>query len=86
MHTATTSSIAQPGEVSIISVIPLLKQYDNFGKMGIVEVVSLSVLSVSELLVFVVNTLSSVPEHAKFGFKNTTGQVSDEYYTQVCST
>ena len=51
--------------------------------MGVIEILSLCALTISELLVFVVNALSSVPGHEKFGFKNTTGQVSDEFYTQV---
>ncbi len=52
--------------------------------MGVLEIVSLTVLSVSELLVFVANALSNLPNHQKFGFKNTTGEVSNEFYTQVC--
>ena len=45
--------------------------------------VSLVVTSLVLLAVFAVNGLSALPDARKFGFANTTGQVSNEFYLQI---
>lgn len=46
-------------------------------------IVSLSLTTIILLAVFVTNGLANYPDPAKVGFKNTTSNVSDLFYTQV---
>jgi len=51
--------------------------------MGVLEIVSLSLFTLSEVIVFIINGLANGPNASKFGFKNNTAEISDEFYTQV---
>ena len=50
---------------------------------AVFEVVGLTVASIVLLATFVVNGLAGSNDYAKFGFKNQTGDVSDEFYTEI---
>ena len=49
----------------------------------LLEIVALSLLSISEVVVFIVNGLSASPNASKLGFINATAEISDEYFTEV---
>ena len=56
---------------------------NNVTAMGVLEVVSLGVFTLSEVVVFIINGLANGPNASKFGFKNNTAEISDEFFTQV---
>ena len=49
----------------------------------LLEKVSLICLTLTEIVVFITNGLSATSNASKFGFINSTGDISDKYYTQV---
>ena len=53
------------------------------GSNRVFYIVSLSLTTIILLAMFVTNGLASYPDPAKVGFKNTTSNVSDLFYTQV---
>lgn len=55
----------------------------NSTSMRILEVVGLSFTSIILLATFITNGLSATSDPTKFGFKNQTGEISDQYYTQI---
>ena len=52
-------------------------------KISVLEIISLSLTSVILLATFVVNGLAASNDASKFGFKNGTINVSDEFYTEI---
>ena len=61
----------------------LLRERKIPGSNRVFYIVSLSLTTIILLAVFVTNGLASYPNPAKVGFKNTTSNVSDLFYTQV---
>ena len=64
-----------------VNLFGVLKAMDKV--TFIVEVISLVLLTVTEIAVFVTNGLSGSGNAGSFGFINRTGAISDTYYTQV---
>ena len=52
-------------------------------KISVFEIISLSLTTVILLATFVVNGLAASNDATKFGFKNGTGRISDEFYTEI---
>ena len=47
------------------------------------EAAALATTTIILLVVFITNGLAAAPNADKYGFRNTTGDISDEFYTQV---
>ena len=65
---------------------PLVKENGlpaKIKKISVFEIISLSLTTVILLATFVVNGLAGSNDATKFGFKNGTGNISDEFYTEI---